>query len=90
LRNRFIKVKPQKVTMETTFWTAILIYYTSLVASITVQPAMFFVTAALFFTTPSLTEAELIPGMRDSLNTQLEILETQMWLSREGYYENIQ
>jgi hypothetical protein len=76
--------------METTFWTAILIYYASLIGAITVQPAIIFVTAAIFFTTPSLTEAELIPGMRDSLNTQLDILETQMWLSREGYYENIQ
>jgi hypothetical protein len=76
--------------METTFWTAILIYYTSLVGAITVQPAMIFVTAALFFTIPGLTEAELIPGMRDSLQAQLEILETQMYLNKEGYYENLQ
>lgn len=73
--------------METSFWTSILIYYTSLAGAITTQPAMIFVTAALFFTVPSLTQTELIPGLRDSINAQLEILETQMYLNREGYYQ---
>lgn len=76
--------------METAFWTAITIYYISLAGAITFQPAMIFVTIALFMTIPSLTEAELIPGMRESMATQTEILKTQMYLNREGYYENLQ
>lgn len=72
--------------METTFWTATLIYYTSLIGAITVQPAMIFVTIAIFFTIPSLTEAELVPGLQTSMEAQVEILKTQMYLSREGYY----
>jgi len=72
--------------METTFWTATLIYYASLIGAITVQPAMIFVTIAMFFTIPGLTEAELVPGLQTSMEAQLEILKTQMHLSREGYY----
>jgi len=43
--------------METTFWTATLIYYTSLIGAITLQPAMIFVTIAMFFTIPGFKQA---------------------------------
>lgn len=73
--------------METTFWTAVTIYYAALYGAITVQPAMIFVTFALFFTIPSLTQAEIMPGIRTSLNAQIEILETQRYLAKRGYYK---
>jgi len=73
--------------METAFWTASAIHYAALIGAITVQPAMIFVCFSMMAVIPTLTETELIPGLGDSLEAQLEILKTQKHLGRTGYYE---
>lgn len=73
--------------METTFWAAITIHYISLAAAITVNPAIIFVTASTFYMIPSLTQTELIPGIRTTLEAQIEVLKTMQYLQGKGYYE---
>jgi len=76
--------------MEYYFWMATIQHYFWLAMAITVNPQYIIFSALMFFAIPSTTKAELFPGMRDSLNTQLEILKTQMYLNQKQYYENLQ
>jgi len=73
--------------METAFWTASTIHYTALAGAIMIEPAMILVCFAMMAVIPSLTETELIPGLGDSLEAQIEILKTQFYLNKAGYYE---
>lgn len=60
--------------METRFWAATIIYYLSIIGAIFSSPNFIFITAFLFLYLPSLTEAELFPGIEDQLEIQLKLL----------------
>lgn len=74
------------------FWEATAVYYFSLSMAVAfTDPVFTTITGLLFFLIPSTTETELIPGLRQSLNTNIEILKTQRHLAQKGYYnENVQ
>ena len=72
------------------FWINTAIYYISIIGAISGSKAALFVTGILFLAIPHSTEAELIPGLRQSLSANIEVLKTQLYLDRTGYYEKIQ
>lgn len=61
--------------MEKLFWAAVTTYYTTIYAAVKHSPNFILLTFLLFFTLPSLTEHEVFPGMREQLNTQLQLLQ---------------
>lgn len=76
---------------EPFFWEATALHYFSIIMAIgfnsPVFGAMSLITCVLI---PGLTQAELIPGIRESMKAQAEVLRTQTYLNKEGYYENVQ
>lgn len=90
MRNRFIRVKPAYVYMnsKTTFWTATAAYYISATLAVTNNPLYLFISLTMI---PAITNgAELIPGMKTVLNAQIQTLQTMIWLDRKQYYEDLQ
>lgn len=74
--------------METLFWQATTLYYFCLSIGVAFNDAATTSLALLlFFLIPSTTQTQLIPGMKQIFQTQLEIYKTQKHLTRNGYYE---
>ncbi len=54
------------------------------------NPVFLGATILTLFSVISSARMELIPGMRANIEAQLEAVKTQKWLSKKGYYENLQ
>jgi len=72
---------------ENYFWFALANYYFFLALAVTRQPYFLGVALPLFITIPSLSGVELVPGMQDSLEAQIETLKTQLYLDSKNYYD---
>jgi|APHM01.1.fsa_nt_gi hypothetical protein len=68
------------------------IYYFFLSYTVMTQgnPVFLGATILTLFSVISSARMELIPGMRANIEAQLEAVKTQKWLSKKGYYENLQ
>lgn len=62
---------------EPLFWLAIALHYFSItVAAVFNIPVFTTISLFTFFLIPSLTETEIIPGMKQSLYAQIQVLKT--------------
>lgn len=70
------------------FWDAVGLYYFSIMMTLIFNiPAlnglMMAVAAILFLAIPSLSNVQLLPGIDTMMETQIEIIKTQVWLTTQ-------
>lgn len=72
--------------MDHTLGLYVITYYAFLAVAASAN-SWFIAPAVFMFILMSIrTDVELIPGIETALEAQIQILKTQYWLSKEGYY----
>lgn len=61
--------------MEKLFWAATTTYFTSLYAAIKHSPNYILLTFLLFLLIPSLTKTQTVPGIKQHLTQQIQVLQ---------------
>lgn len=75
---------------EPYFWINTAVYYILLIGAINGSILALILMAPVLTRVQTSTDTELIPGMREIPDAQIEILKTQRYLDKKGYYENVQ